>query len=279
MLCSLCAGGCHADKQGSAVPGGKIILARAGNEHLYLSDMADLIPKAISRSDSAAFVQRYADTWVRKQLLLAHAATESETEEIEKQVDDYRQYLLLQSFQNQYVNKNLDTNIARHEITDYYHNNPENFVLQQHVIRAWLIAVPKNTPGLDKARNWMISGDSRGRKELQSFGYRFANFYHFDDSTWIAFDELVRNTPFRETADPVRFLKNNRFAETSDEQNVYLLSVKEYKLSSQPAPLAFIEPQVREILINRRKVKLIQELEKKIYEEAAQKKEFEIITR
>lgn len=263
-----------------SVSGNEKVLAKAENQTLYWSEIADMIPKSISSADSIAFLKRYAESWVRKQLLLkqATAETRADADDIEKKVSEYRQYLVLQAFEEHYVAKNIDTVISQQEMTTYYHTNPENFALQQSIVKAWLLAVPKNTPTIERAREWMRLDNAHNRKELKSFAYRFANFYHLDDSVWISLDELIKNTPFREM-DKGRLLKNNRFTETSDQQNVYLLVVKESRLSSQPAPIAFIKPQISDILLNRRRVKLIQELEKKVYADGEKSKSFEILVK
>jgi hypothetical protein len=271
--------GCTSNDKAKPSANSKQVLARVGSQSLYWADIADVIPKATSPADSVAFLKRYADGWIRKQLLMkqATAETQGDADDIDKKVAEYREYLVLQAFEEHYVSKNMDTIVTDQEITDYYRTNPENFTLQQNIVRARLVAVPKNVPTLERARNWMQVDNARNRKELQSFAYRFANFYHLD-SSWVALDELVRNTPFRDM-EKGRLLKNNRFTETSDQQNVYLLVVKEYRLPSQPAPLVFIKPQIRDILIHRRKVKMIQELEKKVYEDGEKRKAFEILVK
>lgn len=255
---------------------GKVI-ARAGDETLYLADIQESIPARSSSADSLAFLKRYAHAWVRKQLLLQRAQSETQTdkEEMEAKVQDYRYYLLTQAFAKQYVEKNLDSTVTPKEIDTYYRKNPESFALPQAIVRARLVAVPKNSPSLDQVRAWM-SG-ARTSKELQSYCYRFARFYHLADSVWISWDELAQKTPFATQGDRTKFAKNIGFAETSDEQNVYLLTIKEYKVPGQPAPLPFVQAQVRDLIINHRKVELIQKLEQKIYEEAEKAKQFEIL--
>ncbi|MDJ1501051.1 hypothetical protein [Xanthocytophaga agilis] len=269
---------CNTDKKSNRQSTSETVLAKAGNDILYLSELSDIIPDGLSQPDSTAFVKRYAESWVRKRLLMDQATreTEGDAEEIDRKVADYRDYLILQAFEKQYVDRHIDTTVSTAEIQDYYKNNPENFTLQQSIVKAWLVVAPKTTPGLDRARSWIRSNKPNDRKELQSFAYRFANFYHLEDTKWTIFNDLIRNTPFADDKNNVALLKNNHFAETSDQQNVYLLAIKEVRLSSQPAPLAFITPQIHEILINRRKVKMLHELENKIYEEAKNKKEFEI---
>lgn len=273
--------GCRPSTSGTTTANGTGVVARAGGETLYSADIRDMVPKDASRTDSLAFVRRYAEAWVRKHLLLARAqdAAQADAGEIAQKTAEYRQYLQLQSFKKQYVGRNLDTTVTEPEIAGYYRAYPENFVLQQPVVRAWLATVPKSAPNLARARNWMRGNGAKQRQELQSYCYRFAQFYHLDDSSWVKLDELVMQTPFRETLNRTGLPKANQFAETADDQNVYLLAVKEARLSSQTAPLPFVRQQIRELVINKRKVALIQEMEKKVYEEARKAKSFEILVR
>ncbi len=269
---------CQSDPTASSKVG--TVIARVGEEKLYLTDVQESIPANSSSADSSAFLKRYATAWVRKQLLMEHARTETKEEgdDIEEKIQDYRYYLLTQAFEKQYIEKNLDSTVTSKEIQTYYQKNPESFALQQAIVRAQLVALPKKLPSIEQARTWMATPSKRTSKELQSYCYRFARYYHLTDSVWVLFDEITRKTPFYTTSDRTKFIKNASFAETSDEQNVYLLAVKEYRVPGQPAPLSFVEAQVRDLIINRRKVELIQKLEQKIYEDAQKAKQFEILT-
>ena len=273
--------GCNLDSNENATGQSQTIVAKAGEETLYSTDIQDIIPKNTSKPDSIALVGRYAEAWVRKRLLLARAesAAKEDAVEIEKKTADYRHYLQLQFFEREYVSKNLDTTVTEPEIAEYYRAHPENFVLQQTIVRAWLATVPKSAPNIARARNWMRGNTPKQRKELQSYCYRFAQSYHLDDSSWVKLDELVVQTPFRETVNQAGVLKSNRLTETTDNQNVYLLAIKEVRLSSQTAPLPFVRRQVRDLVINKRKVTLIQEMEKNVYEEARKAKSFQILVK
>ena len=273
--------GCNPDPSKSTTGQSQKIVAKAGEEILYSTDIQDIVPENASKPDSLALVSRYAEAWVRKRLLLARAgdAAKDDAVEIEQKTADYRRYLQLQSFEKQYVSQHLDTTVTEPEIAEYYRLHPENFVLQQNIVRAWLAGIPKSAPNIERVKNSMRGNTPKQRKELQSYCYRFAQFYHLDDSSWVRFDELVRQTPFRETMNQAGLLKNNRFTALSDEQNVYLLTVKEARLSSQTAPLPFVRRQIRDLVINKRKVTLIQEMEKKVYEEARKAKSFQILVK
>ncbi len=253
-------------------------VAQVGEATLSRSEVAGLVPKGASPADSAALVSRYLDAWVKKRLKLEQAGKElpADQGDLEKRVEEYREALLLHEYEKQYVRQHLDTAVNEAEITGYYNANLANFELKQSIVQGLLAAIPKDAPKLDQARQWMRSGNGRDQQEFRSYCYRFAKFYHMDDSVWVPFGELVRNTPFKEVPNEVQFLKQNNFSETSDEQNVYWLVVKQFKLSSQSSPLAFVHDQIREMVINQRRQTLLQTMEKNIYEEARKKDRIKI---
>jgi hypothetical protein len=52
--------------------------------------------------------------------------------------------------------------------------------------------------------------------------------------------------------------------------------IKEKRAPSDTAPLTFVKDKVKSIIINKRKLKFISELEQNIYNDALTKKQFEI---
>ena len=97
-----------------------------------------------------------------------------------------------------------------------------------------------------------------------------------EDSVWVKFDEVLIETPLKDVNDKAAFLKTNSSVEVSDEDFIYFLKIFEYKTVGEIAPLEFIKESVSDIIINKRKIALKKELEKKIYEEAEQTNAFEI---
>jgi hypothetical protein len=102
--------------------------------------------------------------------------------------------------------------------------------------------------------------------------------YHISDSTWIIFDDLVRNSPLMEIPNKVQFLKTNPYSETEDDNFMYFLKVNEYRISDNVSPIEFVTDEIKNIILNKRKVELAKKLEDEVYEHALEKKEFEILT-
>ena len=65
--------------------------------------------------------------------------------------------------------------------------------------------------------------------------------------------------------------------ELTDSTNLYLLKIRDIRFSGTAAPLEFVKPNIKSIIILKRKQQLINELEDKIYFEAFDKNGFELL--
>jgi len=54
------------------------------------------------------------------------------------------------------------------------------------------------------------------------------------------------------------------------------LKIDEYKISDNISPLEFVSGEIRNIILNKRKVELAKKLEDDVYENAAKRQDFEV---
>jgi hypothetical protein len=254
------------------------IVASVEDKILYKTDLEGLVNKAASSHDSIGVINNYINAWIKKQALLTKAQKEVNLDEaeIERKIADYRYDLTIYAFQKQYIEQHLDTVVSESEIKAYYHENVANFELKQNIVQAVLVSLPPKSAQADKIKKLIKQVNKQSRDELKSLCFRYANFYTFTDSTWVDFDELVKNTPFREMPNKTQFLKQNKFTESTDEKGIYLLEIENYKVASQTSPLPFVIDQIKNIILNNRKVKLIHALEQQVYEQAHADKKIKI---
>lgn len=254
------------------------MVASVEDKHLYASDLAGLVSKGISATDSATIVTNYIETWARKQAMLVKAEKEVEldNQEIERKIADYRYDLMIYELEKKYLQQNLDTAVTDQQIQKYYEENPANFELKQNIVQGSLVRLPKGTPEVDKARKWMKQKDESSRTELKNYCYRYASTYVIGDSTWVDFESMISHTPFRELPNKTQFLKQNSYAENTDEESIYLLAIDDYKIASQTSPLSFVKNQVRDVILNQRKTALIHSFEQKVYKEAKEKNKIKV---
>jgi hypothetical protein len=257
---------------------GRVAVARVNNAYLYKDELRGIVPSGLLKEDSTSRVLAYVDNWVKKQLLIQEATKRIDINEaeVERKILDYRFSIIAYEYQTQSIKQHLDTLVVNRDVEDYYKNNIDNFILKQNIVRATVIKVSKNAPRTEKIKQLIFSRDEKDQNELKSYCLSFSTAYHLSDAAWMAFDELVKNSPLVEIPNKIQFLKTNPYYETSDDSYLYFLKVDEYRISDNVSPLEFVKDEIRNIILNKRKIELVKKLEDQVYQDALDKKEFEI---
>lgn len=280
LIVVVTAGGCDLIrmKQDSAPGAGRKAVARVNDTYLYQDELAGIVSDRVSKEDSALRVQTYIDSWIRKQLLISQAmkTIDINEAEVERKVLEYRYSLIGYEYQNFYINKNLDDSVSDADVQKYYNEHIDNFILKQNIVRGTFIVVPKGAPRTNRLKELIYSSKEKDITELRSFCLSFSTAYHIADSSWMEFDKLVVGSPLAEIPNKVQFLKSNPYYETSDTESLYYLKVDEYKISDNVSPLEFVKEEIKNIILNKRKVELAKKLEDDVYENAAKRKDFEV---
>lgn len=256
----------------------RVAVARVNNAYLYNDELAGILTGSTTKQDSTERAETYINGWIRKQLLIQEAGKKININEaeVERKILDYRFSLIAYEYQSYYIKQNLDTAISSADIEKYYTTNIDNFILKQNIIQAVFVKVPKSAPRTNRIKDLMFSQKEKDQNELKSYCLSFSTAYHLSDSAWMVFDELVKNSPLAEIPNKIQFLKANRYYETSDDSYLYFLKVAKYRISDNISPLEFVRDDIRNIILNKRKVELAKRLEDEVYNKAVSEKEFEV---
>lgn len=266
-------------KSGSQKPGDPAV-ARVYDKYLYKSELDHIVPKGISGNDSAALVKDHIDKWVRRELLM-HQAEENlspDEKNVEQQIEDYRASLLIFKYEQNYIKQKIDTVVSDKDVADYYKKNSSNFIINNPLVKGIFVIVPKTAPDIEKVRHLYRSDDQDDIKALDSYCYNYATKYEYFDEHWIYFNEILRYLPTSYIR-PEDILKYHKHYEVQDSLNYYFLKINSYQLAGSVAPLEFVTSDIKSILLNKRKIKMIQELESNIYNNALNRNNFTIYTK
>jgi hypothetical protein len=253
-------------------------IARVGDQFIYPEDLEGIATSGMTKEDSTERTMRFVNNWIRKQLLIQEASTKIEFDEaeIERKILDYKYSLMGYEYQSFYISQNLNTDVSEEEIEKYYNENIDNFILKQNIVRGKFVKLPLGAPKINKIKTLINSNKKEDIEELNSYSLSFAATYQLYDTVWMVFDDVIKNSPLAEIPNKIQFLQSNRFIETSDLQFQYFLKIDEYRISDNTSPLEFVKEVIKNIIINKRKVQLAQQLEQNVYERATKNKEFEI---
>jgi hypothetical protein len=253
------------------------IVASVGNIHLPADELSELAGNAYNPEDSVMIVREYVNTWIRKQLMVKQAETDmvEDMASIDKLVADYRNSLLIHKWQEKLALSKINNAVTPEEIEKYYADHAEDFILKDNIIKCLFVKLPPNAPDIHKARQWLQSDKNKDKESLKSYCFKYASNFYLEDNVWLLFSDILKEIPIK-TYDHENYLRYNRYIEVRDSTNLYLLNIKGFKTKETTSPLSFEKENIKNIILNKRKVDFIRKLENDLFEQAKRKNEFEI---
>lgn len=253
------------------------VIAKVYGNYLYESDLEGVVPAGTPKKDSLFLVGNYIDSWIRKRLLLRQAERNltPKQQDFTKKLDDYKNSLLIYTYENELIRQKLDTIVSDTEIEAYYEQNKGSFELRYNIVKVVYVVLPHESNELNNFRKLLRDPDSLMISKIESLALQYAYSYYIGDETWIRFDDLLVQVPI-ETFNQELFLRNNKYIEIDDNPFYYLIRFKDYLTSESVSPLEIEHDNIRNIIINRRKQELLRALHAELFEQALQDKVFEI---
>lgn len=250
------------------------IVAIVNTEKLFKDDIKAILPKGISKNDSIVLVKSFIRDWGLKKILLLKAEKNSSQEnidEINNLVKDYRESLLINNYKELLINQQLDTTIYASEIQDFYELNKENFILNEELLKVKYLHFDHNIVNQKELIKLFKSDKIEDVEALEKQQLSFKQ-YQLNDSVWTPLDKVLLKIPFSRDI----LLNKTKYLEKQDSIGLYLISIKDVLVSNSIAPLSYIKPQIKQMILHRRKIELIKEIEKIIVQDATKNNNFKI---
>jgi len=253
------------------------VLARAYNEYLYESDLAGVVPPGSSSSDSTSLARNFIDTWIRQKLIIHQAENNLTSQQMDfaQQLENYKNSLIIFEYENELVKQKLDTIVSDEEIEAYYTANQQNFLLKENIIQIRYVKLPKNSPNINQIKKLLASDDSEQKTKLSELAEKYSDDYFLDDQNWLIFNNVMNQIPIK-TYNQEEFLRNHREVEVQDSVYHYIVRFKDFKIKESISPLSFEKDRIKNIILNKRKIDLINKMHQDIYEQSVKKNDFEV---
>jgi len=253
------------------------VLAKVHGKYLYASEIQGLIKPGTPPQDSITIVSNYINSWVRQQLLLYQAGknlTQSQ-KKFDKQLEDYRSSLIIYEYESNIIRQKLDTVVSMVEVQQYYDKNRANFELKENIVKVNYVQIENDSKELTRLKKLWQAGDELSWSELERYCIQNGLNYSLFNDSWVYFNNLLQEVPIV-TYNQENFLQYNRNIEVSDSLYLYLVEFSDFKIKESVTPLSMLEDNIRKIIINRRKLELLQNLQNEIFENALMNNYFEI---
>jgi hypothetical protein len=255
----------------------QVPVAKVFDKYLYFSEIKHIFPEKVSKQDSIEIASAYITTWVKNQLMLKQAELNltEEQKDISEQVETYKSSILIYKYEDQMVRQKIDTAVSKQDIENYYNQNSANFILQENLVKAIYLKIPKTAPNIDDVKKWYQSNKTSDINKLDSYCYNYAVKYDFFSDDWVSFNQLENDLP-KKIDNEDEFLKSNSFIEQEDDKFCYFISIKDKNLRGTLSPLEFVKTRIYDIIVNKRRMEYLNSLEINIFHDAQDRKTFEI---
>lgn len=253
------------------------VVARAYEEKLLWSDLRSVIPFNINAEDSAALARQFIHNWLKRRTVL-HQAEQNlpeEKKDFEAQLRDYRNSLVIYAYEEALVQQKLDTVVSHNQLEEYHRQNTANFRLREPIMRVrWARVRESDQRTLKKLEEQFLSNDPERTHELEMWlaSRKIAIVDEVD--RWITAAQLIGALAL---IAPDRFAVPNSAGKSfhRDGDAAILLEVLEWSGAGEPAPLQFVEADIRSIIINQRKLRFLEKMREDLYLEALEKQQIE----
>jgi hypothetical protein len=244
------------------------VVARAHDKYLHASELAERIPDGLSERDSITLAENYVSKWIQNEILIQKAkeSLKSNDQDFSKQLEEYRNSLLLFALEQKLVSQYLDTVVTPQEIEAYFIKNRGQFELKGNIVKFDFVKITRRSRHLREFRNLLKSENPAYMDKLAPYAEKNATDYWFARE-WVSFNELLNEMPLEVDNQPL-FLRRNNYTEAEDSLFRYLVRINDYKTADSISPLEFEKDKIRNIILNARKIALVEKKRQEFIDQA-----------
>ena len=253
-------------------------IARVGKSFLYEDDILNLVPSGTSKKDSIAIVKSFIDNWATKKLLFEASErniSKAKTTEFNELIEQYKVDLYTKNYIEDLVVRQIDTLVTDEQIKMYYDKNKQFFNNSSELVKMRYINLVKENPKFVNIKSKFSSFTKKDRKDLEQQAVNFKS-YAFNDSIWVDINQVFEKLPFVNLENKDRFISNGINFQYPDATTIWLVKVNRVLPKDSPTPLEFLKPTIKQIIVNNRKLELVNTIEKEITNDAINDNKYEI---
>ena len=263
---------CACREHSGEVPPTHEWLVEVGGRYLTRTELEQQMPPNLSRNDSAAFADAYVRQWIGNELLYENAEKNiPDLKRIDRMVEQYRRQLIMFEYQKQLINERLVKEISDSVIEQYYEQHKPDFKLNNGIVKGLFLKIPEDAPQVEQVRRWYRSDAPDAIEKIEKYSLKHAVGYEYFYDKWVSFNDVMDNIPYQVLSES-DFLRNNKYLEVKENGFWYFLNIREYLTKGATEPLDFARSQIQEILINKRKMQFMTDIEEDLFRTALRKK-------
>ena len=249
----------------------KKVVVYVYNKKLTLEELQDKMPIFDENADSVEIQQAYIDSWIARQVMLHQAEKNLSYSEkrFDRQLQEYKELLLIEAYENKKVAQLLDTVVTNAEIIEYYLANKMYFTTKKAVVKVNYIKLPIDFPQIENVKKILFKNE-RTKQEMEKLNTlcenTALNLYMSDD--WLLFDDILKEIPITTYNNNELFLEKNKTLEMRDTSGIYLVNFLNYKMEEENILRDVDKEAIVRSILQQRRIEVLKNLRKNAVKKA-----------
>jgi hypothetical protein len=255
------------------------VIARAYEQKLLWSDLRQVVPIGVAAEDSAALATQYINNWLRQRAVLHQAEMNlsDQAKDFQRQLADYRNSLVIYAYEEGLVQQKLDTVVRPWEMEQYLAENGANFELREPILRVrWVKIREEDKRVVKRLEEAFLKGEAEPMHEVEMWLAQRGISFTDHSTSWTTESTLRNDLAMTGPKLPELGTAPRRIVH-KETPFTWMIEVLEWKSAGEAAPLELVSTDIRSIIINRRKVQLLERMREDLYRQALENKHVEVL--
>ena len=235
---------CHKEKKENQQE--DVLFSIDGNS-LSLSDVESKIPVGIEPADSASLFDKIVDNWIETAVLAKLAESKlPDLEDIDSKVEAYRNRLIVAEYLRM-MEESQRQKVSSDSVRAYYDAHKKELLTESPLVKVIYMKVASSSPGIEEIKELIFRATDDDIDQLEKNWMETALQYDYFGSTWIDWQTLADQIPYR-FYDPDAFLQSTDNFETTYNGSTYIFHISDYLPTGSEQPYEFAANEISSML-------------------------------
>ena len=255
----------------------EVVVAECYGKYLYESDLKGIVLEGATTMDSIQRVSTFIDSWIMRQVLIHQAEKNLDKDKLDlkKQMEEYRNSLIIYEYESQLINQKLDTVVSEDAIIEYYEQNKEDFQLRNTMVKVAYVILNEDSKQKATFQKLLSDPDTLLLQNIDILANYYAVKSYVDVDQWMRLDDLTNIIPI-EIFNAESFLKKNKFVCFDMSEHTYMVRFVDYLLEESTSPMEMVRDNIKSVILAHRKQAMLEKMRTSIYNKARREHAFEV---